>query len=266
MRYSLLSLLLIIGSLATGFLACQSNDVAATERGSLRLIFDNVMGDQDLSLTTNTYKNELGESFTVTKFNYFVSNFRLRREDGTEYVLPQDNNYFLIEEGKPASQTVTLANVPVGNYTALSFLIGIDSTRSMADLSQRTGVLDPGSNNGMYWDWNSGYIFLKLEGTSALAPAAQNNAFFYHVGGFGRANVKINNLRTVSVPFKSDLARMQPNATLSIGVITDAMKMFNGSTKLSIAQHSSVMFEPYSTSIADNYVHMFSYKPIQTNP
>lgn len=233
--------------------------------GRMRLVLDNVVGASDLKMGTDTYRNAANETFTLTKFNYFISNIRLRKADGSEYAIPQDSSYFLIEESQPTSQTIALNNVPVGNYTGLTFLIGVDSLRSMADLDKRTGVLDPGLNNGMYWDWNSGYIFLKLEGTSTVAPAAQNNAFFYHIGGFGRSNVKINNLRTVTLSFNSDVANVQPNATPTIRLKTDVLKIFNGPTQLSIAQHPSVMFDLYSTNIADNYVQMFSYDRLQAN-
>ena len=252
-------------------LACDTENpvIASVSTGKMRIAFDNVVSASDLKLNTGTYRNAAGESFVMTKFNYFVSNIRLRKQDGTDYVVPQDSSYFLIQEDTPASQTITLSNLPPGNYTGLSFIIGVDSLRSLADITKRTGVLDPGLNNGMYWDWNSGYIFMKMEGTSAVAPALQNNAFFYHVGGFGggyNGKVTINNLRTVTLSFNNDVASVQPSTTPSIRITTDAMKVFNGTTTLSIAQHSSVMFDPYSAYIADNYAKMFSYDRILANP
>ena len=54
--------------------------------GRMRIAFDNVMGTSDLKLKTGTYQNAVGETFAVTKFNYFVSNIRLRKADGSEYV------------------------------------------------------------------------------------------------------------------------------------------------------------------------------------
>lgn len=251
--------------------ACDPNDTnpVTTTTGKMRIAFDNVVGASDLKLGTGSYLNSSGESFVVTKFNYFVSNIRLRKQDGSDYVVPQDSSYFLIQEDKPASQTITLNNLPTGNYTALTFTVGVDSLRSLADISKRTGVLDPALNDGMYWEWNSGYIFMKLEGTSAVAPPLQNNAFFYHVGGFGgsyNGKKTINNLRTVTLSFSNNVATVQPASTPSVRITTDLMKVFDGPTKLSIAKNSSVMFDPYSTNIADNYAQMFSYDRILANP
>jgi hypothetical protein len=43
------------------------------------------------------------------------------------------------------------------------------------------------------------------------------------------------------------------------------LKVFNGSTKLSIKANTSVMYEPLSKNIADNYVNMFSLDQIDAN-
>jgi hypothetical protein len=263
MKWTITTSLLV--TLIVGLAVFSCHETEPTPMGRMRIAFDNVVGSSDLKLGTGTYQNAVGESFSITKFNYFVSNIRLRKEDGSEFVVAQDSSYFLVQEENPASQTITLSNVPAGNYTGITFVVGVDSARSMADISKRTGILDPALNNGMYWDWNSGYIFMKIEGTSAVAPAAQNNAFFYHIGGFGRANVKINNIRTISLPFTGTVARVEASSTPTIGLKTDALKIFNGPTQLSIAQNPSVMFDLYSTNIADNYAQMFSYDRISAN-
>ena len=64
------------------------------------------------------------------------------------------------------------------------------------DVSQRTGVLDPsGAGADMYWTWNSGYIFFKMEGTSPAATG-MGNSFMYHIGGFGGYSAPtINNIK-----------------------------------------------------------------------
>ena len=272
MKTMIMAGVLVSMALGLAVLSCDTNDmetvVNPNQTGRMHVAFDNVVGTADLKLNAGTYQNAVGESFAITKLNYFVSNIRLRRDDGSEYIVPQDSSYFLIQEDKPASQTITLANLPMGNYTGMSFVVGVDSLRSLADISKRTGVLDPGLNNGMYWEWNSGYIFLKLEGTSTVAPAAQNNAFFYHVGGFGggyNGKKTINNLRIITLSFKTDVAKVQANIIPSVQLTADLLTLFNGPTKLSIAQHSSVMFDPYSTYIADNYAQMFQYNRIQAN-
>ncbi|MBN8824321.1 MULTISPECIES: MbnP family protein [unclassified Spirosoma] len=266
MRLSLILLLLVCLLVGTIW-SCQ-NEVDVSETGSLIINLDNRVGNQDLSLGKATYQNAAGEAFTVTKFNYFVSNFRLKKADGTEYVLPQEANYYLIQEDKPESQSFTLTTIPAGTYIGMSFLIGVDSLRSLANISQRTGVLDPGlgTHEAMYWEWNSGYIFLKLEGTSPVAPAAQNNLFFYHIGGFGggyNGKKTINNLRTVTISFNGNSAQVSASGRPQVNLTADVLNVFTGTTTLQIAQHSSVMFEDYSANIANNYKEMIRYKDLQ---
>lgn len=261
----LLTCSLLVVALAALLITCQSN--VTPETGSLRLQLRHVAGAESLVLNTGQYVNGSGESLTVSKFNYFVSNFRLRRADGSEYVLPTDNNYFLVQADKPESQSALLANVPAGSYTGISFMIGVDSLRSTMDISKRTGVLDPGmaGHDGMYWEWNSGYIFLKLEGKST---ASATGRFLYHVGGFGGGfydKKTINNLRTVTVSFGTDAATVSTNASPTVFVIADALKVLTGTRTVSIAQNPSVMFDPFSASIADNYARMFRYSQIQIN-
>lgn len=70
-------------------------------------------------------------------------------------------------------------NIPAMNYDSIYFTIGIDSAVQVKGVMD--GALDP--SNGMYWTWQSGYIHLKLEGTSNLCTT-RNHQFQYHIGGY----------------------------------------------------------------------------------
>lgn len=270
MRRSLLFALLTAATLTAGFLACQTNDVPGASTGSLTIAFDNVAGSDDLDLNIGTYKNATGEQFSVSLLRYFISNVRLKRADGTDYVVPQDSSYFLVNEADPASRTIRLNNVPVGNYVGVSYLVGVDSLRSTMDISRRKGVLEPagGHNAGMYWDWNSGYIFFKLEGTSPQAPAnpAGNRTFVYHVGYFGGYETKtINNLRTAALSFGTDVVRVEPGKVPQVQIKADILRLFDGPARVSIAAYPNVMVSPYAATIATNYAAMFQYVPARIN-
>lgn len=256
--------LLITGSLWV--LGCKNNDPAASNTGRFQVQLNNVVGNQALALNTGNYTNGSGEPFTVTTLNYYLSNFRFKRTDGTDYVVPQDSSYFLVKASDKASQLLTFRNIPVGKYAAVTFTIGVDSTRSVSDVSQRQGVLNPAGSatapNDMYWAWNSGYIFVKLEGLSPKAPvnATGLNLFQYHIGFFGGLTSKtINNLKTVTLSMGTDVANVAANQTPMVTLKADVLNIFNGPTPLSIAQHPEVMTDPYSATIANNYSQMFRY-------
>lgn len=256
----------------SGLMACQTKNDIATSVGSLELQFDNRLGNSDLVLGVGLYRNRLNETFTVTRFDYFVSNIRLLRADGSAYTVPQDDSYFLVREADPASQVIKLSNVPAGDYTQLEFMVGVDSLRNTADISKRTGILDPAGSHtsGMYWDWNSGYIHLKMEGTSPQAPldATGNRNFRYHIGLFGGYQARtLNNTRVVRVPISVNGAglRTSPDLKSSLVISTDAAKLFDGPTPISIATYPDVMVSPVSAIIANNYATMFSLKSSGTN-
>lgn len=230
---------------------------------------DNVAGDQDLKLETGLYTNAAGEQFSVSELQYFISNIELRKKGGGYYALPQDSSYFLIQENKPSTQVLNL-KVPAGEYDHIRFILGVDSVRNTMDISRRTGVLDPGSSmdNGMYWGWNSGYIFFKMEGNSEAAPADPigRHKFRYHIGGFGGYDAPtLNNIKTVELDLTRGevIARSGKESVLELKA--DILKVFNGETNVSISQNPNVMFSRYSAKIAANYSHMFSHHRTQNN-
>ncbi len=238
---------------------------AFAQTGALTIQFDNVVGNEDLVLHKKTYKNALEEEFTISLFQYYVSNLCLIKADGSEYVVPQEDSYFLIREHDAKTHTATLNNVPKGKYSAIRFTIGVDSVRNTADVSARTGCLDVGGEGkDMYWAWNSGYIFVKMEGNSsaiALSETRKQQKFLYHIGLFGGIGEKktLNNIKLTTLAFGGKELKIKANQPQYLVIKTDALRLLNGPANISFAKNPSVMAGPYSATIADNYLHMFSF-------
>lgn len=243
---------LIIASLIS---SCKKEDVGGTN--SMELKFDNIAGSADLVLSTTTYTNVTGENYTIDKFDYYISNIILKKTDGTTYTVPQNKSYFLVKESDAASQKIEIEDVPVGDYNGITFTLGVDSLRCTKDISERTGVLDPAAGGaGMYWVWNSGYIFLKMEGTSTVSTLPTSK-IQYHIGGFGgMTSPTINNIKTITLPFPS-VAKVTRTIQPEAHILADAKKVLDGSTNISIATNSMVMFSAKSVDIANNYKDMF---------
>lgn len=262
-----LAALAVLATLVLPFSCDKDNDAVfgPNDKGSIILEFDNVVGSQNLQLNgPQTYTNANGDQFNVTLLNYYISNIKLKKSDRTVYTVPQDSCYFLVQESNAASREIELNNIPAGDYTEVTFMVGVDSLRNTMDLSKRTGILDPAAHSGddnMYWSWNSGYIFFKMEGLSpqASADAAGNKKFRYHIGGFGGMNSKtINNVKTITRTFSGEKATVRSSITPQVHIIVDILKAFEGSSKVSIGTNTTVMFAPYSVNIANNYVEMFT--------
>ncbi|WP_025764387.1 MbnP family protein [Dyadobacter tibetensis] len=269
MKFSIRIFLASICAVFAMVLVSCDNNMAPLEpqasTGSLKLEFDNVVGDRDLKLDTDFYTNAAGERFNITAFNYYISNIKLIKSDGSSFTLPQDSSYFLVRENDIASQVLDLKNIPVGEYTGVEFMVGVDSLRSVSDASNRKGVLDPGYSEVMYWSWNSGYIFMKMEGTSESINTA-NGKYYFHIGLFGGLEkATLNNIKTVRVDFAGKKASVTGTMAPQVHLLADAMKVMNGSTVVSVAATPVVMASDYSKNVADNYINMFSLDHIHAN-
>ena len=210
--------------------ACSDDDANPNE-GTLALEFDNVVGDANLELnTTNTpYTNSNDEAYKVTWLTYYVSDIKLKREDGTVYAdeVKSDGSagYYLIDEADAESQHVVLNNIPKGDYTEITFTIGVDAAQ--VDEGAQTGALDPAK--GLFWSWNSGYIFMAIEGV-APASTETDDLFQYHIGGYKEdaSNVNlVNNMKTITLSF-GDVAPVRPSHEPEVHVVFDVNKLLDG--------------------------------------
>lgn len=266
--------LLIIVIAAFSLMSCKKDSTIRYDESklsNLKIKFDHVVGNKTLQLNTGVYTNAVGEQFSVTQFMYYISNVKVTNKNGKVYTVPQEESYFLIKEHVPDTKSF-IVKVPEGEYTKLEFLIGVDSLRSTMDISKRTGVLDPANLTGsdkMYWNWNTGYIFWKLEGTSPQAPVdpSGNRKFRSHIGLYGGFSTPtINNLRTVSIDLTPvGTAKVITGKLPAIHLINDLLKGLNGSTNISFATHPTVMVSEFSKNFADNYKNSFSHDHTHEN-
>lgn len=247
------------------FSSCKDEKAPSPEvaKGALHVEIDHVFAGEQLRLRTKEYSNHAGEALNVEMLQYYVSNFKWYKADGTEYVVPQDDCYFLINEHMPESKTMQM-QVPEGAYTKLVFTLGVDSLRSTMDIDRRTGVLDPaaGMDDGMYWGWNSGYIFFKLEGISPVVPAdgSGQRRFRYHIGGFGGYDMPtINNIREVTIHLDEGEAKVRKDGRAKVHLYADIARVFDGPHNVTLAEFPAVMFSTLSLQVSENYAQMFSH-------
>lgn len=233
--------------------ACKTKDVEPeNSTGSVKLEFANVAGQSPIIPGTGVYKNAAGEDFTVSAFNYYITNISLNGANGLSY--KEEDSYHLIKQTEGVSRTFDLAKVPDGTYNTLTFMIGVDSARN-TDGAQ-TGALDP--NQGMFWTWNSGYIMLKIEGTS---PASTNSGglYQYHAGGFKGVNSAI---RMVTLNFPKPVVVKANN--IHVHLEADVLKALNSPNAMSFANVSTIMEANSNTKkLADNYVGMFTVTAVE---
>lgn len=228
--------------LTVAFSACTDDaDVTTPAAGTLDVEVDHLVGNVPLVLHTGTYTTSSGQQFTVSTFNYYLSNIKLRKADGTEYAEPE--SYHLLKHSDAATRAFTLTNVPAGDYTGFTFTIGVDSARNVS--GAQTGALDP--SNGMFWEWNSGYIYTKLEGSSPQAGG--NKQLLFHIGGFKKPN---NTIRTVSPSLNGATIQIRKDRTPTVHLAADVLKMFTGPNTIDFSTLSNTMGGSNSVKVADN--------------
>lgn len=244
------------------FTACKKDPIEFTPPdmalGTVEIEFEHKVGDNSLALNSATYTNENGDTYTVSKFAYYVSAINLTRLDGQSVSIPVD--YYLIDAANTSSHKITVNNIPPGEYSALSFTIGVDSTRNVS--GAQTGALDPA--NGMFWSWNTGYIFLKMEGNSPQSTASGNQLRF-HIGGFRESN-NTNAIRKVNLSFNGNKLVVKEKASSGIHLVVDVNKMFKAPNLVDFSTMNTVhMPGANALKIADNYVNMFSVSDIHNH-
>lgn len=237
---------LAIACLVILFSSCKkiSNEIIGDSKASFTIEFEHQVNGKSIVLNTNTYLNAKNEQFNISTFKYYVSNIKLTNTNGTVVTIPE--SYFLIDESKSESKLITLNNIPIGDYTKIEYTIGVDYAKNFA--GAQTGALDP--INGMFWTWNSGYIFLKLEGSSP-ASNATNNTLTFHIGGVIDPN---NTIRTFSAEINTaNPLRIRTDKKPDMHFIVNVASLFTGKTDISFANLNFTMGGSNSVIIADNY-------------
>ncbi len=254
------SILVILSIGITSCSSCKKDDDNATttyQPGSVTLEYENVVNGIHVDISGGTnYKNAAGDSFNITLLKYYISNVELLKSDGSYYKVPE--SYYLINEANVSMHKAVMSDVPGGVYTGIRYMVGVDSTRNVS--GAQTGALDVG--NLMFWTWNSGYIFFKLEGTSPSAISGTNPTgdYTYHIGGFKQSTGA--NMRTITAAFGENLT-VDGSREAEIHTTVDIQELFKNPVDISLAVDNDVMSPgPVATKIANNYVDMFQFEHI----
>jgi hypothetical protein len=258
-------ILITITALYT-FQACTKNSTNSGTTGTIKIELDHLVNGSAMQYNKD-YVNAAGETMQFTLLKYYLSNFSLVETDGSIYTLPKDECYFLIEEpSSGVNPIITLTNIPNGEYKEVRFIIGVDSLKNCAPASERTGAIDP-ATSGMYWAWNSGYIFLKIEGSSPAIlgnPGATSDKFAYHIGLFGGySSPTVNNVKQIALSGNGETAKVSSNITPKIQITAEILEIFKTPNTMSFATTPTIHVSPTSKQVADNYIDMFKIKYIQ---
>ena len=219
----------------------QSGCVAQKKQLSIPIIFENICKEEENILNKNLV-NAFAENYTITKFKYYVSNIKFV----TDKKIKNTAGVYLIDASK---KNIISIIVPSEKVSGISFLLGVDSILNCS--GAQSGALDP--LNDMFWTWNNGYIFFKLEGSSDVSTADLKR-IEHHIGGFKGSK---KTMREIYLPINNPALLKQKKLVIQL----DIDKYWNGINKIRIAETPVVALPGIKAkNVADNFAGMFSIK------
>ena len=246
--------LFILLLLVTAIFSCQKElkfDAEPTKDHNLILKFKPVMLYDSVPLELGKqYTNYFKEQFTPTAFKFYIHNIALSNSDSGKVFRPATDVYYLVDFADTVSTEIKIAIAPYV-YNRISFTLGVDSAQNVS--GAQTGALDPAL--GMFWNWSTGYIMAKLEGTSPKSPQA--GKFEFHIGGFDSTNSVIKKPYLL-FPYAQNLD-LKAGSTSQMFITADASKWFYNPWDIKIADNP-VITTPgeLAKQVAENYSNMFT--------
>ena len=217
--------------------------------GTLRVVFKHFANGKEIVLRDSMYSNSLGETYSIKKLRYYVSNIKI----GNTTFKNDELNYKLID-----LRGATTFDIPLnaGTYNSFDFLLGVDSLRNCS--GSQTGALDP--TKDMFWTWNSGYVVFKLEGNSPESKADLNR-IEHHVGGYRFGN---NVSTDISLKIEPDKLIIKKGKITEVVIYLDLDKYWSSINDISIAADPLCTLPgELAKRIAANFPYLFSIKSIK---
>lgn len=136
----------------------ESDPAPVAKAGNVNFKISYSVDGQALIFDTVIYQNAAGNQYQISSLLYYLSGFTFYKSDGNYHY---SNHVQYIDARDLLSNEFVISGVPFGNYTAITFHIGVDSARNIP------GGL-PASSNNINMEWpvsmGGGYHFLKFEG------------------------------------------------------------------------------------------------------
>jgi len=249
MKFKFLSALAGMLILSAACVKDKKIEPAAQKDASVAFDFTALANGKTMVADLAWYTNANGDSFTVNKFNYYISNIRFKRDDGFVYAEPES---YHINRHTAGQTTFTVSGLPSGNYTAVEFLIGVDSLRNSS--GAQTGALDV--NEGMYWDWSTGYVFFKIEGNYRTPLLTEQSDFSIHVG-------TTPNIKKCTFELGAGFISAAKNKQSTIYYNVNINEVFMHPDTLKLDNYHAVSGGRMAGVVSNNYKDMFSIRKVE---
>jgi hypothetical protein len=147
-----------------------------SKTGQVELVFT-PMVDTAIFRFDRTYISPNGEPFKIHKIKFFISDVACSSSNMPESsaILKASNGVYLVDFSEATIDSISNKlsasvgfDVAEGRYSDIRFNLGLPRALNHADPTMAPAPLDLAKAD-MFWEWNSGYIFLLIEGESSVA-------------------------------------------------------------------------------------------------
>lgn len=246
--------LLMLGSI-TFFATCKKDDDKTnnnntTANGKLLFHLHTNIADTEAEYGDKA-ANADGRMMTLSLAQLYISGVKLIKTDGSSINI--NNAYLLVKTGE---EQYLVGDAPAGNYTTVSFNVGIDADANKIDPSTQpaSSVLSPQNPSMWFGATDKGYIFVNVAGTidtSANKNGVANYPFSYKIGSDAL-------LKTVTMPTKS--FTISPDQAQEVHLVADYSMLLNGLNLKTENMNATYYNQNLAAKVAGNIPQMFRYE------
>jgi hypothetical protein len=254
MKRSNIIILAIIAIAATSiFTACKknkNNSTPATPKGLLYMHIHAAIDTTEIEVN-DTAVDASGRRIRLSVAECYISSVTLHKADGSYITL---NKAYVLKQLDGEEYFVD--SVAAGNYTYVSFSIGIDATTNTNKPTSypSTHPLAQQSPNMWFGTPEQGYIFMNIQGlvdTTATQTGLLNYPISYKTGTSSM-------LRNITMPAKP--LTVVANQAAMIHLTADFGKALKDINFITTAEATPWLNSSIATQVANNVQNMFSYE------
>lgn len=194
------------------------------------------------------YQNLFGNLYSVSRLQYFVSDFLLTMRDGSTIFI--DEAFYVDARDDSSLILSPSTRIPIGEYAGVSFIFGLTEQKNLA------GRYPNPPENNMEWPLalGFGYHYMKLEGK--VDSAGTINNFQAHTGPtFGNQNYIRVSLPGVSFTTSGDQA--------GFAISMDINQWWESPNTFDLNLMTMVMGnQEVQQQLHDNGMSVFSFEPL----
>jgi uncharacterized repeat protein (TIGR04052 family) len=215
-------------------------------------------------------------TMSVSDLRFFVHDVRLLTASGSEvpvalatHSLWQSNGVALLDfengrgscsNGTPELRDIVVGSAPEGQYTGVRFTVGVPFELNHRDLTQQASPL---SLSRMFWAWNSGYKFMRIDmkaeggagwvlhlGSTECQPTGSPSTIPTRCAWANRPTITVDQFDPSRDAVRLDLAALFKTANLTVNEPKTAMGCMSGQADSDCAPVFAALGLPFGTTTA----------------